>query len=323
MSLYRILATVGLSLGAAISAGIYAAPERPEAALRPAPGPATASLGASTSLIPSAPSSAAEPGASIAAFLPEPAPAGLDPAPTGPQPLDTAGLSATDAAPADCAIDAQLSALPAAMLSLVLHAPCDAGEPVAIGQGALLLAQPLGPDGRLELALPALRADAGVTLAMADGRTVQLTARVPDFDLYQRVVVGWTGPAVLDLHAFAGGAGWNEPGHVRAGGPVSAVTGFVQAFGDADPGGQQTRIYTYPVGIGAASGHVAIEANLAVTAETCGRPFVARVTAILGAAATRQRQIEVAMPDCGGPVGFIAIPDLLPLLDQPDPALIH
>ena len=326
MSLSRILATVGLSLGAAITAGIYAAPEAPQAALQPDPGaapaPATASLGTVPSLIPSGPARFEPP--TIATFTPEPPPAPraeMRPA-EAPPVLTATDLRSSDAQPGDCNLTAQLTAQPAAMLSLVLHAPCDPGEPVAISHGALLLAEPVGQDGRLALALPALRDQAGVTLAMLDGRTVQLSATVPDFDLYQRVMVGWDGPAALELHAFAGGAAWNEPGHVRAGGPVSAATGFVTAFGDAELGGPQARVYTYPVGIAAGAGHVAVEAVLAVTPETCGQPFVAQVTALMGAAGTRQRELAVEMPGCDGPAGFIAIPDLLPILTQPDVALL-
>jgi hypothetical protein len=334
MSLFRILATVGLSLGAAITAGLYFAPEQPEATLRPAS--ATASLGSVPSLIPAgsaATRAAAEVTGSIATFVPDPDPARRDGAAAAhaapaaapalaeaPPSQSATDLRATDARPDDCTPRAQLSAQPAAMLSLTLDAPCDAGEPVAISHGALLLAAPVGEDGRLSLALPALRAEAGVTLAMLDGRVLQLGATVPDFALYQRVVLGWDGPAALDLHAFVGGAGWNEPGHVRAGGPVSAATGFVTVFGDAELGGPQARVYTYPVGIAATAGHVALEAVLAVTDATCGQPFEADVHAILGATGTQQRNLRVEMPGCTGSGGFVAIPDLLPGLARGDVA---
>lgn len=322
MSLVRILATVGFSLGAAIAAGVYFQPERPEVALRPAPPPAAASLGPSSSLIDSIRAEAPAP-PTIAMLTPV-EPAAQAPAPVAPgavSDMAQAGpdsgappTTGTDAAegPTGCELTARLAAQPAAMLSLAIDAPCDPGEPVAISHGPLLLAGTLDAEGRLALSLPALAADGQVTLAMLDGRTTLGRATVPDFAMYQRLVVTWNGPGALDLHAYAGGAGWGEPGHVRAGLPVSAATGFVTELGDAEFGGQQARIYTYPVGIAATSGHVAVEAEIAVTPETCGQSFRAQVHAVLGPSRTLRRSIEVAMPACDSPAGFVQVPALLP-----------
>lgn len=322
MSLVRILATVGVSVGAAISAGVYFQPDQPEVALRPAPPPAAASLGRSPSLIDSIRTEApAEPTIAMltpvapatAVPAPVPADAGTDMAQAAPDagPEPRTGTDAA-AGPTGCELTARLSAQPAAMLSLGIDAPCDAGEPVAISHGPVLLAGTLDAEGRLALSVPALAADAVVTLAMLDGRTTQTRATVPDFAMYQRLVVTWNGPGALDLHAYAGGAAWGEPGHVRAGLPVSAATGFVTVLGDAEFGGQQARIYTYPVGIAATSGHVAVEAEIAVTPETCGQTFRAQVHAVLGPSRTLRRSVEVAMPGCGSPAGFVQVPALLP-----------
>lgn len=334
MSLVRILATVGVSVGAAISAGVYFQPEQPEVALRPAPAPAAASLAPSSSLIDSIRTEAEAP-PTIAMLTPiEPSAPRIPTAPKSPETemaqatppvaappsagadsvIDAVSVAGTDGAtgPTGCELTMRLTAQPAAMLSLGLDAPCDAGEPVAISHGPLLMAGTLDAEGRLAVSVPALAADAMVTMAMLDGRTTQARAPVPDFAMYQRLVVTWTGPAALDLHAYAGGAAWGEPGHVRAGLPVSAATGFVTVLGDAEFGGQQARIYTYPVGISAVSGHVGVEAEIAVTPETCGQDFRAQVHAILGPSRTLHRSIEVAMPACGSPAGFVQVPTLLP-----------
>jgi hypothetical protein len=330
MSLVRIAATVGLSLAAAVGLGVAFQPEAPGEALRPAPAPeaaapASASLYArpslTTSLTTPAPEVSAAAVPTIAALTDVAQAPALR---TVPDPMASARDSgAVDASEVSgCQLRAEVTAQPAAMMALTVMAPCDAGEPIAISHGALLLAEPVGADGRLELALPALAREAVVTLATLDGRVVTAGAQVPDFDLFQRVVVVWDGAAVLDLHAFAGGAVWDEPGHVRAGGPVSAATGFVLAYGDPEIDGPQARVYTYPVGIAATSGHVTVEAQVAVVPPVCGREFVAEVVAHVGAYPLIRRGIAVPVPACGGSAGMVLLPDLIPMTTAPDLAAL-
>lgn len=342
MSIVRIISTIGLSLAAAVGLGVAFQPDAPEDALRPAPQAAVA-VNASLMALPGLPDryppaeAEAEQRAAVPtiATLTEVTPAPI-PARTPPQapvrgqarplPEQTAaddGRSA-DATVADegCALRAELAAQPAAMLSLTLHAACDALGPVTITHAGLTLAEAVGPDGRLDVALPALARNAVVTLATPDGRRVQVAAQVPDFDLYQRVVLRWDGAPVLDLHAFAGGAGWGEPGHVRAGGPVSAATGFIRAFGDPEIAGPRAVVFTYPVGVAATSGHVALEAQIAVAEPVCGRRFEAEVLGHVGGPRLLRREVSVEVPACGGPAGMVLLPDPISIGNNPALALL-
>jgi hypothetical protein len=199
---------------------------------------------------------------------------------------------------------------PAAMLDLSLFAPCNAGETVTISHGPLRLDNAVGPDGRLVMALPALSAVAEVTLTLGDGRAVTDMTDVPDFGMFPRVIVQWDGPQVLDLHAYAGGATWGEPGHVQAGGPVSAVSGFVTALPTRSEA--QARIYTFPAGISPQDGLILLEGEVAVTEASCGRRFEARVQLVRDDAPVSRRDIRVDMPACDMPDGFVLLPDLLP-----------
>lgn len=313
MSFVRIVATVGVSVGAAISAGVYFQPERPEVALRPAPPPAAASVAPSPSLIAGIHAEVAAPEVPTIAMLTPVETAAAQPVAPAPD-LVASDLPAPEVGVVDagCAMAVRVSAQPAAMLALTVDAPCDADEPVAIAHGPVLIATTLDAAGRAALSLPALAPEAEVSVALLDGRSGQSRVLVPDFAMYQRVVVTWNGPAVLDLHAFAGGAAWGSPGHVRAGGPISAATGFVSVLGDTSFPGAQARVYTYPVGISAASGHVAVEAEIAVTPLSCGQTFRAQVHALLGLGRTERRAVEVAMPACDSPAGFVQLPGLVP-----------
>jgi hypothetical protein len=225
---------------------------------------------------------------------------------SGPVPDVAELLAEADA----CAAWLVVTPEPAAMLDLSLFAPCNAGETVTIAHGPLRLDSAVGPDGRVVMALPALSAVAEVTLTLGDGRVVTDRTDVPDFGMFPRVVVQWDGPQVLDLHAYVGGATWGEPGHVQAGGPVSAVSGFVTALPTRSEA--QARIYTFPAGVSPQDGLILLEGEVAVTEASCGRTFEARVQLVRDDAPISRRDIRVDMPACDMPDGFVLLPDLLP-----------
>jgi len=204
----------------------------------------------------------------------------------------------------------RIAAGPAAMLTVQLSAPCDPGKTVTLAHGPISLTEQLGPDGQLTMNLPALAPEAEVTAALADGRRMSATAEVPDFQDFARLVVDWTGPFDLDLHAYVGDAAWGDTGHARAGGPVSARGGFITALGS--DGASQTRVYTYPAGLAPYSAQIAVEAEIAITPASCGRSLQARVHMIRTEAPVGLRGIEVQMPACGTPGGFVLLHDLLP-----------
>lgn len=324
MSILRVTATVVFSLGVALALGSRFQPEpvspRSGAAVDAAGESAVGSLGAAApgSLSDAAPR-AARLDLPVFATLTETIPPVDDLPSDAPETVATQTV-ASDAA--SCTPALTLAVQPAAMLAMRLVAPCDAGEPVAIAHGPLLLSGQIGADGRLEMALPALLPAAEVTVAFVDGRLATARADVPDFAHFQRLVVSWTGPPVLDLHAYAGGAGWGEPGHVRAGQPVSAASGFVLAYGETAEDAPQARVYTFPAGIPANSGQIRVEAEVAVTAQSCGQELHALVHAIRADAPVARRVLDVAMPGCEQPEGFVLIPDLL-LEPAPDLAALR
>lgn len=317
MSLFRIIATVTLSLGAALGLGLLFGPDGND----PTAGAAhhtPAYLGQSD---PTESHSESHLGsvtiapviASLTELPPPRAPMADDPVrlASAQPPLPALG---TDA----CAMALTLTPAPAAMLALRLNAPCDAGEPVALAHGPLVLAAQVGADGALTLDLPALSPEPEVTVALFDGRMITATAQVPDFDGFHRVILTWDGPATVDLHAFVGAAEWDQPGHIRAGTPVSASSGFVSVFGDPELEGPQARVYTYPVGIPAGSPQVQVMAEAAVTPASCGRTLSLQAHTISGANPVGRRAITLALPDCTQPDGFVPLPSLLP---DPAPGL--
>lgn len=276
----RLFTLVGASVGAALAAGALFQPE----------GPAGSTETAADDSVAPAPVSLASAG-----------PGSLIPRGRNPQ---------ADAVAAGCDPTLHLDAAPAAMLALSVQAPCEAGKTVTLAHGPLRLTESLGPEGTLTLHLPALAGQAEVALTLADGRTVTGQATVPDFEDHARLVVDWAGPARLDLHAYAGGAGWGEAGHMRQDGPISPQTGFVSALGQN--GAAQARVFTWPAGLGPHAAEIALEAELAITPETCGRSFQARVHLIRADGPVLEHRIDMRMPACSAPGGFVLLGDLIP-----------
>lgn len=275
----RLFALVGVSVGTALAAGALFQPE-PDVELAGAPAGAAATATASTT------------GQGSLISL---------------ERIVGSGRAATEAA---CEPELQVAAGPAAMLSVQVSAPCEAGKTVSLVHGPLRLSQPLGQDGQLTMNLPALAEDARVTVTLADGRSVTDATAVPELAAFTRLVIGWSGGGALDLNAYRGNAGWGEDGHVRIGGPISAQAGFVIGLGASER--EQARVYTYPAGTSPHDGTIAVEAEIAIDPAICGRSFEARVHMIRPELPVAARMIRVQMPACGMSGGFVLLHDLLP-----------
>lgn len=325
----RIVTLVAVSVGGAMGAGWMFQPDA---------GPQTAQLATETphlaSAAPAGPSALtsllAEADTEIAAAPPEVAPeveTGVDiPADIPSVAALTEIIPQDDAAPppvfgpvatasADDGFEPCMTALvvtseAAAMLDMTLYAPCQAGEAITVSHGPLRLPATLDRSGQVAMVLPALAPQAEVGVTFADGSTEADLTDVPDFGQFARLVLQWDGAPVVDLHAYVGGADWGDEGHVHAGSPILASAGFVTAF--QAEAGAQALVFTYPAGRGPGDAAVQLEAEVAVTEASCGRPFEARVYTIRAEAPVGQRALRVDMPPCDGAGGFVLLQDILP-----------
>ncbi len=298
---------------AAVVAGPPAAPVVAPAAAAPAEG------------LPAAP----EPGPRIQAAATEAVPGlpplsgpRLDPAPLAP-PDFAATAPAADpaaqplaAAKGTCAEDLVLVPAAGALLDLGLIAPCRAGQRVLLRHGGLVVTGQLSPAGTLAMTLPALTSPAEVSVAFSDGGAVMQTADVPDLDRFDRFAVQWMAEDAFALHAFADGAGYDQPGHIHAAaapGPM-ADGGFVLALGDASVDRPLlAQVFTWPADRPALSGKVDLVIEAPVTAATCGREMLAETLQRIGGRLTL-RDLTLAMPDCDSTGGFVVLSD--PLADE-------
>lgn len=214
--------------------------------------------------------------------------------------------------PDECVAWLVVTPEPAAMLDMSLYAPCNSGETVAIAHGPLRMTGMLDANGQMQMILPAMAPEAELTVTFAAGETVADMAEVPDFGQFARVVLQWAGAPVVDLHAYANGAGWGEPGHVHEGSPMLASAGFVSPVAGTGPDEGRALVYTFPAGKAPHDGTIQLEAEIAVTPESCGRSFAAEAHLIEPDVPIARRAVRVEMPACDGMGGFVLLPPFLP-----------
>ncbi len=205
----------------------------------------------------------------------------------------------------DCPVGLTLSALPSAMISVMLTAPCRQGERVVLRQARLAVTDQIGADGSLTVVLPALTVDGTVAVLFADGTGVDQALAMPEAASLRRFGVQWQGADAFLLHAIADGSDFEQPGDVWKRNPGTAQTGFLTALGNpavANP--LLAKIYTHPRG---AMPQIVLEA--AVLPETCGHDLLGEVLTAEGGQ-VQAVDLTLAMPDCSGIGDFLVLKNL-------------
>lgn len=210
-------------------------------------------------------------------------------------------------APAACA--AEMSARPAVdgLIDLRLSAPCNMGERVVIGHGDLAFAVTLDDTGSYSAYIPALAEQAVVEAFLEDDTVLEATTLVPDFADHARMVVQWTGPDALSLHAFHRGADYGDDGHMHASNPFDPALeeAFLITLGDpVVPEPMLAQVYSAPL---TAAPDTRLQLEVAATPATCGMDLTALVMPTHGPDAGNLRDLNVAVPGCGGTGGFVLI----------------
>jgi hypothetical protein len=197
-----------------------------------------------------------------------------------------------------------LSARPGATVGLHVSAPCAPSAAVRVTIDGLAFDAATDASGVLDLDLPALSATPAVTATIQGSRALTASTAVSDLAGLRRVAMQWTGSYDLALDAFENGAGWGDPGHVQAGGDLSADGGgVILSLGDADaPQAARARIYS-----GTARGKAPkIEVSAEVTPRTCGRILTGMLISA-GNGGPERKPISLTMPACDSLGGFVVL----------------
>lgn len=228
-------------------------------------------------------------------------------------------LPSEEAAPG-FACDYALTARPAAaaMVVLDLSVPCMPNERFTLHHGGMMFTDATDDEGRRSLTVPALSAKPLFIAAFANGEGAVASTEVTSFEYYDRVVVQWKGAGGVHLHALEYQADYDSSGHVWAGAPrdevmaASGEGGFLTRLGAQDmPEAQIAEIYSFPSGLAAHDGDVALSVEAEVTAQNCGRDIEAQAIQITPGVAPRVRDLSLAIPDCNATGDFLVLNNLV------------
>ncbi|WP_297340553.1 hypothetical protein [Pseudophaeobacter sp.] len=224
---------------------------------------------------------------------------------------------------AACGVTAGATALPGALVALKIAAPCRGNERITLHHQGMMVTETLGPDGLLDLVIPALSRTATFIIEPASlatdadpaplGAVVQVA--VPDMAEVDRVMVQWSGNSGFEIHAREFGAQYGENGHVWHGAdPNQASAGKMVQLGDAAqlvP--RLAEIYSFQRDTGepaAQAGVIEISIEAEITEINCGREIAAQSLRVV-AGRVQTRDLVLNMPDCTATGDFLVLNNLV------------
>lgn len=227
----------------------------------------------------------------LAAYEPEPAAplaeVQVTPVALAADPVAEAAEPAPQPAPlADaCPVTLEVFASADAILSISLAAPCRPNQTVVLAHAGLAVTYQTTATGALFIDIPALEPAGALSVRFPDGQIAEAAAPVPEIAALRRLAVQWMGD---DSFAFTGA------------GPVftlGAVSGPVP---------MQAHVIDLPA---TDLPSLAIEAE--ITPRTCGRELLGEVL-LSDAGQVTRADLSLAMPECDGSGGFVALNNPLP-----------
>lgn len=207
----------------------------------------------------------------------------------------------------DCVEALDVVAAPGAMLTLVLTAPCRAGERVVLRHAGLAVTARTSAVGTLTASVPAFDPAGDVAVQFGDGHRIEASAPVGDLSGIARFAVQYMAGDAFHLHAFAPGAAFDSAGHIRAEAPGTrgGPAGYLLSMGDPTlERALLAEVYTFP----ADPSGVTLEIEAPVEATTCGREMLGETLQWADGMLT-VRELVFEMPDCGEGEGFLLLQD--------------
>ncbi|MEM6373448.1 MAG: hypothetical protein AAF727_11805 [Pseudomonadota bacterium] len=217
-----------------------------------------------------------------------------------------------------CNISAQAVAVPGAMVSLTLDAPCAANERMTVHHNGMMFTETTDDVGAASLTVPALAKEAVFILAFSNGDGAVAQVTVDDLDQYDRVVLQWRGKTGFELHAREFGADYGEPGHQWAGqdanadGFAAGRSGMMTRLGDEDTAEPLVaEVYSFARGMADQSGLIDMSVEAEVTATNCGREIEAQSLELTGDGALKTRNLTLSVPECDAAGSFLVLNNLV------------
>jgi len=264
--------------------------------------------------------------APVFASLAEPSIDALPQAPVAP-PVDSSSIVASDTmidempspVVAEIVCEETLSATTTgfAMVTLDYAAPCNADTTVTVLHEDMIFEMQTDANGLLTVDVPALAEEALFGVEAIEGETIFAIVAVPEIAMYDRVALQWQGRSDAQLHALEFGASYGDAGHVwaaSAGDRINAASGeggFLTRLGTgAAELGFFADVYTFPTGLSAQDGRIALSVEAEVTAMNCGRAIQAQTMQVDPAARPITHSLSMTMPSCDAIGEFLVLKNM-------------
>jgi len=238
---------------------------------------------------------------------------------SAPAPTDMPGIDQSPELLAEtCEMTAVAKAVPGAMVSLMLDAPCAQNERLTVHHSGMIFTHTTNTEGALSIMVPALSEEAVFIMAFSNGDGAVAQISVPDLADYERVALQWRGNAGFQLHAREFGADYGDAGHVWAGtepdvaGLQTGNTGYLMRLGDDDlPEPLVAEVYTFASGMAAASGTIDLSVEAEVTMDNCGLEIEAQSLEKMADGGIKSRDVTLAVPSCDAVGTFLVLNNLV------------
>lgn len=222
---------------------------------------------------------------------------------------------------ADTSCDILAAAKPAqaAMVSLVLAAPCHASSRVTVHHNGMFFTDKTLDDGSLSLTVPSLATNAVFIFAFEDGEGAVAQTEVPDLNAFNRVVVQWRGTAGFELHAREFGAEYGTTGHVWRNADnlsmeplLDGSGGYVHSLGNIDVSEPRVaEVYSFPADMSGRNGQINLSVEAEVTARNCGLEIEAQTLELDTDGRLRTQNLTLAVPGCDAIGDFLVLNNVL------------
>lgn len=210
-----------------------------------------------------------------------------------------------------CAVTATAAPAPVASVELTVDAPCYGNQRVSVHHSGLIFTEITDGDGQLNVTIPALSERAVFVVAFGNGKGAVSMTNVPDLNQVDRIAVQWADRAGLQVHAREFGAGYGDAGHVWADAAQAGQGTFVRLGRNDTFEPQLAEVYSFPRGVSATEGTVALSIEAEVTKANCGREITAQSLERRTGNALRTRDLTLSIPECDAEGDFLVLNNLV------------
>jgi len=212
----------------------------------------------------------------------------------------------------DCAVSAQASAEPKALVALTFSAPCNSSERVTVHHSGLMFTATTDGDGTLSIQVPALVEHAVYIIELKSGLGAVATTQVNGLDKIDRVALQWTGSSGFEIHAREFGADYGQGGHVWSGAEETGRASQVLRLGDTQQlSPRMVEVYSFARDMTETNGTVALSIEAEISSNNCGREISAQTLEIRGGQGLRTRDLVLSMPNCNAIGDFLVLNNLV------------